>query len=138
MGEYAQMSIERDLDNFFYDLDNYYNDDHDVDNPYKDYNYSRKYRETSTLYGKKKMPLVVFNVQESILLRKENSSINRECVIIKITEKAILFKIDCKVEDDLKHDYIFWVPKSAIFMLEGEKRIYYLKNWVTIKDISNT
>lgn len=133
MGEYAEMCIDRDWGDFIYDIDHYYDDDFEGDNPYESY-YSRK-RESSTLYGKKKLPYNNFDINTSILLRQENSKLNRECVIVRNTDKAVLFKIDCKIEDDLKHDYLFWMPRSVMFMLEGESKVVYLKSWATIKNI---
>lgn len=93
---------------------------------------------TNTLYGKKKLPYKDFSINTSILLRKEGSALNRVCVIVKTTEKAVLFKIDNSFEDDIKYDFLFWMPKSVMFMLEGEVKVIYLKNWATIKKISQT
>ena len=133
MGEYAQMSIERDLDNFFYEMDSCYENDCDCESvfPYK----SNK-TETKTLFGKNILPYKEFERGTLILLRRENGSLNRVCKIVKKTEKAVLFKIDNDFEDDINGDYLFWMPKSVIFMLEGELKVYYLKSWAIIKKVN--
>ena len=135
MGDYADMCMERDWNNWIDSVDRYYSDDYDPsDNPFDD---CLRGGSSDTLHGKKKIAYKDFPDGDSILLRREGGTLNRECTIVRKTAKAVLFKIDCKVEDDLKHDYLFWMPKSVIFMLDGELKVYYLKHWADIKDISS-
>lgn len=130
MGEFADMCIERDWNDHIDSIDRYYKEDDIDDSPF-----DCSFVDSGKLYGKNKLPYKDFNNGDSVLLRQEGNKLNRVCTIIKKTSKAVLFKIDCKEEDDLENDCLFWMPKSVIFMLEGELKVYYLKPWATIKDI---
>lgn len=85
----------------------------------------------------------VFPDNTNVLLRALNyrnrgGTINRVCKIVKTTEKAVLLKVDRDFEDDITMDIMFWMPKSAMYMLQNEKQIYYLKDWAKITNILKT
>lgn len=131
MGEYAEMSIERDLDNYIDSIDRYYNDLTD-DYPF-DFSSRRKKKQPVC-------PFKEFPEGDSVLLRCNyggGKKLDRVCIIEKKTDKAILFKIDREIEEDIKKDFLFWIPKSTIYMKENEKKVYWIKGWVTIKNINN-
>lgn len=62
-------------------------------------------------------------------------SFSRVCSIVRKTEKAVLFKVNREVEPDMDSDFMFWIPKSVIYMKEGERYVYHIKHWGTIKNI---
>lgn len=62
-------------------------------------------------------------------------TINRVCMVLNTTEKAVLLKVDRDWEDDITRDIAFWMPKVAMYMIEGEEKVYYLKNWAKIVNI---
>ena len=60
--------------------------------------------------------------------------LNIVCLVIKQTEKAVLFKVDRKYEEDLKRDVSFWLPMSVLYRKENELSVIYAKYWATIND----
>ena len=58
--------------------------------------------------------------------------INVVCIIIRETERAVLFKVDREYEVDLDHDITFWLPKSVLYLKENEVGTIYAKYWATI------
>lgn len=85
------------------------------------------------------IPIEKFPNGTNVLLRALNyrrmgGTINRVCMVIQSTEKAVLLKVDRDWED-ITMDIAFWLPKAAMYMIEGEKKVYYLKNWAKIVNI---
>lgn len=88
----------------------------------------------------KQIPIETFPNGTNVLLRALNyrcmgGTINRVCMVLNTTEKAVLLKVDRDWEDDITMDIAFWMPKAAMYMIEGEKSVYYLKNWAKIVNI---
>ena len=74
--------------------------------------------------AKKQTNLTVFPIGTDILLRSldyrnSGKGINRVCTIRQITEKAMLFKVNREIEEDITIDILFWLPKSTLYMVEG-------------------
>ena len=87
-----------------------------------------------------KIPIKDFPKGSNILLRCDNyrfmgGTINRVCMVLNTTEKAVLLKVDRDGEEDITMDIAFWLPKAAMYMIEGEKKVYYLKSWAKIVNI---
>lgn len=132
MGEYAEMSIDRDFGNYINDIDRYYNEVGEADYPF-DFGPKERKEAPQTCAFKE------FPEGDSVLLRCDydwGKKLNRVCIIEKKTEKAILFKIDREIEKDIDKDFLFWIPKSTIYMKENEKNVYWIRDWVTIKNIN--
>lgn len=88
----------------------------------------------------KQIPIETFHNGTNVLLRALNyrrmgGTINRVCMVLNTTEKAVLLKVDRDWEDDITMDIAFWMPKAAMYMIEGEKKVYYLKSWAKIVNI---
>lgn len=86
------------------------------------------------------IPIEKFPNGTNVLLRALNyrhmgSTINRVCMVMQSTEKAVLLKVDRDWEVDITINIMFWMPKSAMYMLQGEKKVYYLKDWAKIVNI---
>lgn len=134
MGDYADMCMERDFNDYIdsFDRNNY---DDPFDGPYTVV-INKKSEE-------KQLPVKLFPVGDSVLLRryskvvKDKLDINEVVKIIRITEKAILFKFDEEFEDFEFAGLEFWMPKSVIYMKENELKVYYIKDWTTIKFINS-
>lgn len=126
MGEYAEMSIEREFNDYIDSIDRYYESDFD------DFNL---YPPKVSVSAESHLPIVDFPEGDDVLLRKDRT-FDRVCIIVKKTDKAILFKIDKDFEPDIKIDFMFWLPKSVLFMKKDEKRIYRIKHWATITNIA--
>lgn len=134
MGDYADMCMERDFNDYIdsFDHNNY---DDPFDGPH------------TVVINKKseenQLPIKLFPVGDSVLLRrysrevKDKLDINEVVKIIRITEKAILFKFDEEFEDFEFAGLEFWMPKSVIYMKENELKVYYIKHWATIKFINS-
>lgn len=60
---------------------------------------------------------------------------NRVCMVMRRTEKAVLFKVDRGYNPNLDKDFLFWMPKANIYMMADEKAVVYIKYWATIKNI---
>ena len=80
-----------------------------------------------------------FSEGVNVLVRKydkyfgDKLTMNDVCVIVKNTAKAVLFKIEDSWEFEKKiAGKQFWVAKSALYMLDGEKKVVYIKQWVDI------
>ena len=89
---------------------------------------------------KPQIPIETFPNGTNVLLRALNyrnmgGTINRGCMVIHTTDKAVLLKVDRDWEDDITMDIMFWMPKIAMYMLQGEQKVYYLKNWAKITNI---
>ena len=134
MGDYADMAIERDFNNYIDSIDR-----NDYDDPFDGPHtviINKKSEETQ-------LPIKLFPVGDSVLLRrysrevKDKLNINEVVKIIRITEKAILFKFDEEFEDFEFAGLEFWMPKSVIYMKENELKVYYIKPWATIKFINS-
>ena len=134
MEDYADMAIERDFNDYIDSIDR--NDYDDLfDGPH------------TVIINKKseeiQLPIKLFPVGDSVLLRrysrevKDKLNINEVVKIIRITEKAILFKFDEEFEDFEFAGLEFWMPKSVIYMKENELKVYYIKSWATIKFINS-
>lgn len=85
-------------------------------------------------------PIVDFPDGTSVLVRALNYRnmgylMNRVCVCVHTTDKAVLLEVDKDFEEDIKGDIAFWMPKSAMYMVAGEEKVYYLKNWARIVNI---
>lgn len=82
----------------------------------------------------------MFSVGENVLVRKYDKYfghdlvLNDVCTIVRYTEKAVLFKIseEWEHEDNPNRGKSFWVAKSVLYMLEGELKVVYLKQWAEI------
>jgi len=86
------------------------------------------------------IPIETFHNGTNVLLRALNyrrmgGTINRVCMVMQTTEKAVLLKVDKDWEEDITMNIMFWMPKSAMYMLQGEKQVYYLKDWAKIANI---
>lgn len=86
------------------------------------------------------LPYKDFPEGTSVLVRQfkndlTNLRFEQVCSIERRTEKAVLFKVDREYATDLDGDFMFWIPKSVIYMKEGEKSVCYIKHWGTIKNI---
>ena len=134
MGDYTDMCMERDFNDYIDSIDrNEYDDP--FDGPHTVV-INKKSEE-------KQLPIKLFPVGDSILLRryskvvKDKLDINEVVKIIRITEKAILFKFDEEFEDFEFAGLEFWMPKSVIYMKENELKVYYIKHWTTIKFINS-
>lgn len=134
MGDYADMSMERDFNDYIDSIDR--NDYDDLfDGPHTVV-INKKFEE-------KQLPIKLFPIGDSVLLRrysrevKDKLNINEVVKIIRITEKAILFKFDEEFEDFEFAGLEFWMPKSVIYMKENELKVYYIKPWTTIKFINS-
>lgn len=84
-----------------------------------------------------------FNEGENVLVRKYNKYfgdklvMNDVCIIVKNTNKAVLFRIDDSYEVDNENaGKQFWVAKSALYMLENEMKVVYIKQWVDISFVN--
>ena len=134
MGEYADMCMERDFNDYIDSIDR-----NDYDDPF-DGPYTVVINKKSE---EKQLSIKLFPVGDSVLLRryskevKDKLDINEVVKIIRITEKAILFKFDEEFEDFEFADLEFWMPKSVIYMKENELKVYYIKPWTTIKFINS-
>lgn len=124
MGEYAELSRERDFNNY---MDG--KEDEEIYVEYSSSNNVIKYKN--------------FPEGEVVLARKyekyygHNLVFNRVCKIIKNTDKAVLFEIDKDWEPDYKNaGKQFWIPKSVIYMLKDELKVVYFKQWVNLKSIN--
>lgn len=131
MGEYADMAIEQGFNDYIDSIDRYYNG-YDDEEPPEFPSYHRTIAKAKPSSSIKEFP-----EGDSVLLRCQyhGSFLNRVCIIVKKTEKAILFKVDREVEDDITHDIIFWLPKSVMYMKPEQKKVYWLQKWATIKNI---
>lgn len=134
MGDYADMCMERDFNDYIDSIDR-----NDYDDPFNG-------PHTVVIIKKseeKQLPIKLFPVGDSVLLRryskvvKDKLDINEVVKIIRITEKAILFKFDEEFEDFEFAGLEFWMPKSVIYMKENELKVYYIKHWSTIKFINS-
>lgn len=134
MEDYADMAIERDFNDYIDSIDH-----NDYDDPFDGPHtvvINKKSEETQ-------LPIKLFPVGDSVLLRrysreaKDKLNINEVAKIIRITEKAILFKFDEEFEDFEFAGLEFWMPKSVIYMKENELKVYYIKSWTTIKFINS-
>ena len=134
MGDYADMAIERDFNDYIDSIDR-----NDYDDPFDGPHtviINKKSEETQ-------LPIKLFPAGDSVLLRrysrevKDKLNINEVVKIIRITEKAILFKFDEEFEDFEFAGLEFWMPKSVIYMKENELKVYYIKSWATIKFINS-
>ena len=134
MGEYADMCMERDFNDYIDSIDR-----NDYDDPF-DGPYTVVINKKSE---EKQLSIKLFPVGDSVLLRryskeeKDKLDINEVVKIIRITEKAILFKFDEEFEDFEFAGLEFWMPKSVIYMKENELKVYYIKPWTTIKFINS-
>lgn len=86
------------------------------------------------------LPYKDFPEGTSVLVRQfkndlTNLRFEQVCSVERRTEKAVLFKVDREFATDLDSDFMFWIPKSVIYMKEGEKSVCYIKHWGTIKNI---
>lgn len=127
MGEYADMSIEFDFNDYIDSIDDYYGSCFGGDfHPYPS-----KVNVTTESH----LSIVDFSEGDKVHLINDGI-FDRVCIIVKKTDKAILFKIDKDSEPDIKIDFMFWLPKSVLFMKKDEKRIYHIKHWATIKNIA--
>ena len=127
MGEYADMTIERDLYNHSMGYDN---DDYDYLDGYTNYSSSKHDQE---------IPITEFDEGEDVLVRQYYSntdelSVNAVCIIVRKTEKAILFRFD--KDEGLLSDREFWMPKSVLYMKPNELKVYYIKHWADIKFVN--
>jgi hypothetical protein len=134
MGDYADMTMERDFNDYIDSIDR-----NDYDDPFDG-------PHTVVINKKSKenqLPIKLFPVGDSVLLRryskeiKDKLDINEVVKIIRITEKAILFKFDEEFEDFEFAGLEFWMPKRVIYMKENELKVYYIKPWTTIKFINS-
>lgn len=80
-----------------------------------------------------------FSEGVNVLVRKyekyfgDKLTMNDVCIIVKNTDKAVLFKIDDSWEVDNENaGKQFWVAKRALYMLEGERKVVYIKQWVDV------
>lgn len=80
-----------------------------------------------------------FNEGVNVLVRKygkyfvDKLVMNDVCLIVKNTDKAVLFKIDDSWEVDNENaGKQFWVAKSVLYMLDSEKKVVYIKQWANI------
>lgn len=123
MGEYAEMAMERDWEAQFHP------DEYD----YLDGVVIRSSK-PKTEIG---LPYANREVGEAYQVRQFEKNltdlrINVVCIIIRETEKAVLFKVDREYEVDLGHDITFWLPKSVLYIKENEVGTIYAKYWATI------
>ncbi len=132
MGDDADMSMERDFNDYIDSIDR-----NDYDDPFDG-------PHTVVINSEEKqLPIKLFPIGDSVLLRrysrevKDKLNINEVVKIIRITEKAILFKFDEEFEDFEFAGLEFWMPKSVIYMKENELKVYYIKPWTTIKFINS-
>ena len=134
MGDYADMCMERDFNDYIDSIDR-----NDYDDPF-DGPHTVVINKKSE---EKQLPIKLFPVGDSVLLRryskvvKDKLDINEVVKIIRITEKAILFKFDEDFEDFEFAGLEFSMPKSVIYMKENELKVYYIKHWTTIKFINS-
>ena len=134
MGDYADMCMERDFNDYIDSIDR-----NDYDDPF-DGPHTVVINKKSE---EKQLPIKLFPIGDSVLLRryskvvKDKLDINEVVKIIRITEKAILFKFDEEFEDFEFAGLEFWMPKSVIYMKENELKVYYIKHWTTIKFINS-
>lgn len=134
MGDYADMCMERDFNDYINSIDR-----NDYDDPF-DGPHTVVINKKSE---EKQLPIKLFPIGDSVLLRrysrevKDKLDINEVVKIIRITEKAILFKFDEEFEDFEFACLEFWMPKSVIYMKENELKVYYIKSWATIKFINS-
>lgn len=124
MGEYAEMSIERDFNDYIDTIDGYYDD-------YFDDTYG--YPTIRTHSASHFKPINDYPEGDSVVLKKVDFT--HACIIVKKTEKAILFRVDRNVETGLDHDILFWLPKSVLYMKDDDK-VYWIKDWATITNIA--
>ena len=127
MGFYADCSIERDFDEYVGYKCGEYKDDYEFETP------------TITI---KTLPIKEFEEGRDVLVkcddyRQTGKKLERVCTIVKNTQKAVLFKVNRDYESDIPQDIMFWMPRSAMYMLENEKEIYHLKNWAKITKVNN-
>jgi hypothetical protein len=123
MGEYAEMAMERDLEAQFHPDEYDYLDGVVIRSP-----------KPKTEIG---LPYANREVGEAYQVRQFEKNltdlrINVVCIIIRETEKAVLFKVDREYEVDLDHDITFWLPKSVLYLKENEVGTIYTKYWATI------
>ena len=134
MGDYTDMCMERDFNDYIDSIDR-----NDYDDPF-DGSHTVVINKKSE---EKQLPIKLFPVGDSVLLRryskvvKDKLDINEVVKIIRITEKAILFKFDGEFEDFEFAGLEFWMPKSVIYMKENELKVYYIKPWTAIKFINS-
>lgn len=135
MGEYAEMAFDRDFSQHVDEMMGYGCDDYEP--------YPYVVRSSSSRRSKPKeeigLPYEDREIGKPILLRQfykdlDTLKLNIVCLVIKQTEKAVLFKVDRKYEEDLKRDVSFWLPKSVLYRKENELSVIYAKYWATIND----
>ena len=128
MGEYAEMSLEYDFNSHIDYIDGLYQSDFDDFDDY--YPYPTRVNVSTEPH----LPVVDFPEGDKVFLRRK--TFDRACIIVKKTDKAILFKIDEDSEPDIKDVFMFWLPKSVMFMKKDEEKIYHIKDWATITNIA--
>jgi hypothetical protein len=139
MGEYADMSMERDFNNHIDAIDGFYDD---YDGWFDDgYGYPAYCPPSRRADADAYWPIHEFPEGDSVLLRRASGrhrglTFDRVCVIVRKTEKAILFRVDREVETDVDHDILFWLPKSVLTMKKDEKKVYWMRHWATVKNIA--
>ena len=125
MGEYAEMSIEAGFNDYIDDIDGYYWE-YDFDDIYG-------YPTIRTYHPARFKPIHDYPEGDSVVLKR--TGFTYVCIIVKKTEKAILFRVDRSVETSLDHDILFWLPKSVLYMKDDDK-VYWIKDWATITNIA--
>lgn len=128
MGEYAEMAMERDWESQFQPYEDFY----DIPN-YVVHSTSSRHK-----WKDEGMPYEDRVLNTPILLRQFKRNlydlkINSVCLVIRQTEKAVLFKVDKTYEEDAREEITFWLPKSVLYRRENELSVVYVKNWATIK-----
>lgn len=128
MGEYAEMAFDRDFSQHVDELMGYGDYDYEPDVIYV------RSSKPKTEIG---LPYANREVGEAYQVRQFEKNltdlrINVVCIIIRETEKAVLFKVDREYEVDLDHDITFWLPKSVLYLKENEVGTIYAKYWATI------
>ena len=128
MGEYAEMAFDRDFSQHVDELMGYGGYDYEPDVIYV------RSSKPKTEIG---LPYANREVGEAYQVRQFEKNltdlkINVVCIIIRETERAVLFKVDREYEVDLDHDITFWLPKSVLYIKENEVGTIYAKYWATI------
>ena len=129
MGEYAEMAMERDWESQFYPQEDYY-DCGGIDVIHST-SKQPKWKDEGLPYEDRVLntPILLRQFKRNLYDLK----INSVCLVIRQTEKAVLFKVDKTYEVDAREEITFWLPKSVLYRRENELSVVYVKNWATIK-----
>lgn len=142
MGDYADITNDILMDDYFYDIDR--DDSEPDDYPQEKYDTRYEHGTSEIEYNLNFIHLdeSLLKVGDEWLYRKGIScKVNEVVKIIRITEKAVLFEF----ADEWKNKYHwqmkgkqFWYPLSILYKHKNEWRVIYVPHWATCTLINIT